>query len=150
MRYVFDTNIILHIVRNSPVWKEIKDKFNFDFSNNKIFISIVTYAEIKSLAKQLKWGQTKTEALERILNNFPVLYINKKTAKYYVEIDVYSQGKDSIKLLPPKITSRNMGKNDIWIAATTKYINAELITTDNDFNHLNNVFFKVNNLNLSS
>jgi len=38
-----------------------------------------------------------------------------------------------------------MGKNDIWIAATTKSIEgAELITTDRDFEHLNGVWFGVN------
>ena len=96
MRYVFDTNIILHIVRNSIVWQRIKTDFNF--SNKNIFISIVTYAEIKSLAKQLNWGKEKTKFLEKILNKFPILYINKNIVEYYVEIDVYSQGKIKKKI----------------------------------------------------
>lgn len=29
-----------------------------------------------------------------------------------------------------------MGKNDIWIAATALYLDLDLHTTDNDFNHL--------------
>ena len=37
-----------------------------------------------------------------------------------------------------------MGKNDLWIAATTKYIEAELITTDKDFKHINDTVLKVN------
>jgi len=37
-----------------------------------------------------------------------------------------------------------MGKNDIWIAATAYILEAELITTDRDFLHLDQVFFKVN------
>ena len=141
MRYIFDTNIILHIVRNSSVWQ--KTKTNYNFTNSKIFISIVTYAEIKSLARQLEWGQSKMKKLEQLLNNFATLYINNKIAEHYVEIDVYSQGKNKQNPLPSKISSRNMGKNDLWIAATTKHIEAELITTDNDFNHLDNIFFKV-------
>jgi predicted nucleic acid-binding protein len=36
-----------------------------------------------------------------------------------------------------------MGKNDIWIAATASVLNATLITTDNDFDHLNGVFLPV-------
>ena len=140
MRYIFDTNLILHIVRNSLVWQKVKD--NYNFYESKIFISIVTYAEIKSLAKQLKWGQPKIKKLEHVLSKFATLYINNKIAEHYIEIDVYSQGKDEQNPLPNKISSRNMGKNDLWIAATTKHIKAELITTDNDFSHLNN-FFKV-------
>jgi predicted nucleic acid-binding protein len=37
-----------------------------------------------------------------------------------------------------------MGKNDRWIAATTHALQAELIMTDKDFIHSDNVFFKVN------
>ena len=36
-----------------------------------------------------------------------------------------------------------MGKNDLWIAAVTAVTNATLITTDNDFEHLNKVYFDV-------
>ncbi len=81
--------------------------------------------------------------LEKLLINFPILYINSEIAETYVDIDVYSQGKDRLKPLPINVSSRNMGKNDLWIAATTNYIQAELITMDNDFVHLNDTFFKV-------
>jgi predicted nucleic acid-binding protein len=36
-----------------------------------------------------------------------------------------------------------MGKNDIWIAATASVVNAILMTTDTDFDHLNGVFLSV-------
>jgi len=39
-------------------------------------------------------------------------------------------------------TSRNMGKNDLWIAATAHVSNAILLTTDRDFDHLNGVYFE--------
>jgi tRNA(fMet)-specific endonuclease VapC len=45
--------------------------------------------------------------------------------------------------LPPGLTARNMGKNDLWIAATGSVINATLLTIDDDFNHLNKVFLEV-------
>ena len=35
-----------------------------------------------------------------------------------------------------KYSARNMGKNDVWIAATALYLDMELHTTDNDFDHL--------------
>jgi len=41
------------------------------------------------------------------------------------------------------MSARNMGKNDIWIAATTYLLEATLITLDKDFLHLDEVFFKV-------
>jgi tRNA(fMet)-specific endonuclease VapC len=36
-----------------------------------------------------------------------------------------------------------MGKNDLWIAATAFVANAELVTMDGDFDHLNDEFLKV-------
>ena len=36
--------------------------------------------------------------------------------------------------------SYNMGKNDLWIAATAYITNSRLVTADGDFDHLNNVF----------
>jgi len=35
-------------------------------------------------------------------------------------------------------------KNDLWIAATALVTKAELITADSDFDHLDDVFFRVN------
>ena len=46
----------------------------------------------------------------------------------YVEIDVYSQQHPD--------GARNMGKNDLWIAACAKASGATLLTTDKDFDHL--------------
>ncbi len=38
--------------------------------------------------------------------------------------------------LPVGMTARNMGKNDLWIAATAWYLDLLLHTADNDFDHL--------------
>jgi len=40
-----------------------------------------------------------------------------------------------------------MGKNDIWIAATALFYDAELHTSDNDFDHLTGIGLKINKLN---
>ena len=56
----------------------------------------------------------------------------------YAEIDAYSQNK--LTGQPLGISARNMGKNDLWIAATASILGATLITTDQDFDHLNGVY----------
>lgn len=38
--------------------------------------------------------------------------------------------------MPAGLSARNMGKNDLWIAATALYLDLPLHTTDNDFDHL--------------
>lgn len=40
-------------------------------------------------------------------------------------------------------TARQMGKNDLWIAATASVLKATLLTTDHDFDHLHTVFVEV-------
>lgn len=143
MHYLLDTNILLHIMRNSELWMKTEERFNFFGDNNKVFISIVSEAEIYSLAGQLNWGKDRIIKLGQILDNFKALYINKDVVRQYVEIDVFSQGRHQIFKLPKNMTARNMGKNDLWIAATAVLANAELITTDQDFNHLDGTFLKV-------
>jgi predicted nucleic acid-binding protein len=58
----------------------------------------------------------------------------------YAEIDAFSQGR--LNSRPLNMSARNMGKNDLWIAATTSVLDATLLTTDNDFDHLQEEFFE--------
>jgi predicted nucleic acid-binding protein len=44
------------------------------------------------------------------------------------------------------IRARNMGKNDLWIAATTHLLNATLVTTDHDFDHLDPSFIQLHKI----
>ena len=59
----------------------------------------------------------------------------------YADIDAYSQGK--LTRLSSPFTSKNMGKNDLWIAAAAHVTGATLVTTDADFDHLDGVFIKL-------
>ena len=138
-RFVLDTNVLLHAVRNSKFWQQTEKKYNLLQAENKIFISVASCAEILSLARQLNWGEKKMQALNSIFQALTILYINQNVINNYVEIDVYSQGKHLQHKLPKGISARNMGKNDIWIAATTRSSKAILLSTDNDFSHLNKI-----------
>ena len=59
----------------------------------------------------------------------------------YAEIDAFSH--DKIIGRPLGMTARNMGKNDLWIAAITSILDATLLTTDKDFNHLHNQYLNL-------
>ena len=64
--------------------------------------------------------------------------------KDIAEIDAFSKRKTpdkSGKLL--KGSARKMGKNDLWIAATARLLDAPLMTTDGDFDHLNGVYINL-------
>ncbi|MFK7984113.1 MAG: type II toxin-antitoxin system VapC family toxin [Saprospiraceae bacterium] len=144
MDFLWDTNILVHQIRQSDSFKKWNKKYQFFDSQNRSFISIVTVGEIYSLAIQLKWGNKKLANLQNHLNQLVPLQISKRTIiDAYAKIDAYSQGKLPGNPLPKPLTARNMGKNDLWIAATAHVINASLVTTDNDFLHLHTSYFNL-------
>jgi len=52
----------------------------------------------------------------------------KTIIERYAEIDAFSQNK--LPKIPLGLSARNMGKNDLWIAATASILEAKLLTTD--------------------
>jgi tRNA(fMet)-specific endonuclease VapC len=139
--FVLDTNMVLGYIRAAKYAEYVEKKYSVSTPPNIAIISVVTIAEIYSLSLQFGWGDDKQTKLKDILNKIPTVNINHpEILLKYAEIDAYSQGKHPIKKMPDGMTSRNMGKNDVWIAATCSVLNAILLTTDKDFNHLNNVF----------
>ncbi|MEM1214116.1 MAG: nucleotide-binding protein, partial [Bacteroidota bacterium] len=65
----------------------------------------------------------------------------------YALIDTFSQGK--LEERPSNLSARNMGKNDLWIAATASVLETTLLTTDKDFEHLHPHFLQLQIINLA-
>jgi tRNA(fMet)-specific endonuclease VapC len=141
MDYLLDTNILLNIIRNSDLYQKTDKRLGFFQTNNNSFISIVSAGEIKSLAIRNGWGPNKNKILDGLLKLLVPVPINNSIVEIYAEIDAFSQGKHPNKTLG--LSPRNMGKNDIWIAATANILNATLVTTDADFEHLQSNFITV-------
>ena len=149
MDYLLDTNIVLIYTRDSPLTTSIDKEYDLFNSENNLFISVVTVAELKSLVLQRNYGEKKLKILEKILGQFSIIDINiTEIIERYAEIDAYSQG----KLVGTKVefSPRNMGKNDLWIAATSSVFDLVLITTDNDFKHLSPKFITLESIDLSN
>jgi predicted nucleic acid-binding protein len=143
-RFLLDTGVVLGYLRGSPYAAFIDRRYSPFVPPNIAAISIVTNGELRSLALQLNWGAKRQQDLKDILRKVPRIDINHDAVlQRYAEIDAFSQGKLIAKPLPLGMSARNMGKNDLWIAATTSVLNAALLTTDNDFDHLNSVFLTV-------
>jgi tRNA(fMet)-specific endonuclease VapC len=142
--FLLDTGILLGYIRGAGYAEYVEKRFRVNEPPNIPVISIVTKGEIYSLAIQFGWGEKKRDALENLLRKLAFVDIgNDLIIEKYAEIDSYSQGKNPSMPLPVGLTARNMGKNDLWIAATGSVLNASLLTTDDDFNHLNKVFLEV-------
>lgn len=139
MNLLLDTNILIYLSKSSEhlLLNSISDP------EDKTFISVTALAELKSIALQNNWGQKKWKAIEKIINRSALLEINENLLEIYAQIDAYSQRKNSSFQEYPFATPRNMGKNDLWIAATAALLNLTLVTTDKDFDHLHKVFLEV-------
>ena len=144
MNIVFDTNVILYYLTKHTIVDKIEKQLKpFDSSNFSI-ISVVTEAELLSLAKQRDWGIKKTENLDKFLEQFLKVPIQSKDLiEAYANIENYSQGKSKTHTYPKGFTAKNMGKNDLWIAATAVVTNSTILTNDNDFEHLHDVFVPI-------
>ena len=148
MNYLIDTNILVIYVRDTDLTRRLEENLRLLTGRNNLVISVVSIGEIKSIAKQNRWGEKRVRRLIEILSQFLIADINlEDIIESYSEIDTYSQGKLEGKAT--SFTSRNMGKNDLWIAATASTLNLELITTDKDFDHLNEDYLQLKRIDLS-
>ena len=142
MRYVLDTNIILHYLRKSDLALRVDEQFGPISPENEPFVPVVVKGELESLSIQNRWGEQRMERVEAFVNQLITADINSEDVIVrYAEIDAFSQGRLPGRTLGT--TSRNMGKNDLWIASIASVLNATLLTTDADFDHLSGIFLKV-------
>ena len=140
MNYLLDTNMFITAIRGEAFMKYIDQQYRK--RDNILFTSCVVEGELKSFSIQRKWSYNKIQKMEKLLTDFTIYPIKTELIiDKYAEIDAYSQGKHPTIQLPT--SARNMGKNDIWIAATASVLGATLLTMDKDFDHLNNVFLTV-------
>ena len=127
--YLLDTNVVLALVRGQALGAFIDGKYGLRASKVRPFVCVVTLGEVRVLAHRNGWGSAKFEALEQALAQLVIIDINRpQVIDAYVALDLASQSHPG--------GSRNMGKNDLWIAAAAKAAKATLLTTDNDFAHL--------------
>lgn len=142
--YLLDTGILVGYVRGAAYAEYVEESFGVTKPPNIALISVVSKGEVYSLAMQFGWDDPRKKQLEDLLNKIPFVDVSSdRIIRQYAEIDAFSQGKHPLQKLPNGLSSRNMGKNDIWIAATASVINATLLTTDHDFDHLDGIYVKV-------
>ena len=140
MNFLWDTNILLHSIRGSDKYVEINQTHHFFGLGNQVFLSVVNIGEIESIVYQRNWGQPKWSELQRFIGSISLLGISEEIIHAYARIDAFSQGKLFGQPLPFGTTARNMGKNDLWLAATAHVGQLIFVTTDLDFDHLNKEF----------
>jgi len=144
---LLDTCIILNILRKNEYGRKCIIAIEAYSDNPAFIISTVTKGELESLKIQKKWGEPKCKSMIDFLENVTYVDIHNQDGDLinaYSKIDAFSKRKIKDKtgnLL--KGSTRKMGKNDLWIAATAYALEVPLMTTDGDYDHLNNTFLNV-------
>lgn len=143
MGYLIDTNVLLFYLRlDTQLADRIDKELNPFAPGSDPVCSVVSIGEIKSLAIRNGWGAKRLERIPQLLKILLVANIHATPIiDRYAEIEAYSQGK--LPGRPLGTTPRNMGKNDLWIAATASVLELPLLTTDLDFKHLDGTFLDV-------
>ena len=127
--YLFDTNILLALVRGRQLGAYLKQTFGLSEVLNRPVISIVTHGELWAMAERKGWGEKKRDVLREMLNDLVTIDLNDPAIiQGYVAIDQKN-------LSHPK-GARQLSDNDKWIAATARAARALLLTADQDFLHL--------------
>lgn len=146
-RFLLDTGILLGFCRESEGARRLNEEHNLsDEGVTTAFTSVVCQGEILALAEKIGWEEKRRDLLEEILSGLLVTDINfAPILNAYARIDAWSAGKPvtAPNQTPPLESSKTMGKNDLWVAATAHVSEATLITTDKDFDHLNGIWFEV-------
>lgn len=143
-----DTNLIIIYSKNQELARKIEADHQLFVAENNLAISIVTSAEVMSIIHQFKIGDKRRKVIDNLLDKTVRLDISYDSIiQRYEEIDAFSQGKH--RSIPTNFSARNMGKNDLWIAATASAFNVTLVTTDKDFDHLDKVFIDLKYINVN-
>ncbi len=123
---ILDTNVLVFLIRNNEVGQRIEGLLELSARPERPCISVVTVGEALALAKKFGWGSRKCKILEDLMRELVIVDISSDSVlRAYAELDHLTRTK-----------GRPIGKNDLWIAATTMAIGAHLITTDTDFDIL--------------
>jgi tRNA(fMet)-specific endonuclease VapC len=147
MNYILDTNLVLIYLRSNELTRRIEADLQLLSNKNNLIVSVVSVGELKAISKKNNWGKRRVQEMINTLSEFLITDIKtNKILDKYADIDAFSQGK--LEGQKSNFSSRNMGKNDLWIAATASVLNMTLLTTDQDFQHLQGHFLDLKVINI--
>ena len=143
--YLLDTNLIFGVLTGKDWARKAFHKFQLDDVDSLIQTSIICEGEILTIAIRNKWQEEKLMKLRELLEQIPIINVdNREIAEAYSRIQSWSErkSKESPISSPPPKSSRTMGQNDLWIAATAYVYDATLLSSDKDFQHLKETWIK--------
>ena len=139
-RYILDTGILVGYVRGADYAKYCHETYDLSNPSHLVLTSIVTKGELLALAEKRNWGSKKRGIYDQKLNEFPSIDISSdQVVTAYARIKAWTEGSappSAPGFPPPPKPAKQMGQNDMWIAACAIASNSTIITIDTDFDHL--------------
>lgn len=124
--YVLDTSVVLVLVRQGELGRRIERRFALTALSTRLIVSIVTRAEIEVIADRNQWGSSRRRVLAAFLDACTTVPIaHQDLVEGYVEAEAICRAAPGGAV--------QMGKNDLWIAATSHHVSCPLLTLDHDF-----------------
>ena len=120
---LIDTNVLVHVLRNKATGRRIQENYDLTNRPERPLLCSIVEGELLAFAIQRNWAERRRRQLNVLLDELvrvPSSHLTIISA--YAEIDA-----DAVRHGRPR------GQNDIWIAATTKAVDAILLTCDTDF-----------------
>jgi tRNA(fMet)-specific endonuclease VapC len=124
-RYLLDTNILLHWVRDSKQAAVIERQFQLSSAQFRPLICEVSLGEMRAFSRSLKWGAAKLERLARLERELAIVDISDTRV-----LDAYA---DLSTLARSSRWSIFNAKNDLWVGAAAVATASHLLTMDADF-----------------
>ncbi|MDA0346273.1 MAG: PIN domain-containing protein [Verrucomicrobia bacterium] len=121
-RFIFDTDVLVHYLRGKKAGLAIEQEFHFQKTGFRPIVSVVTVGELLAFSRNLKWGENKRGALERLRQQMYILDISRTEI-----LETYAELSSNAKNRGWSIFHK---KNDLWIAATAVASGLSLITCD--------------------
>src|SRR5687768_2440593 len=74
--YLFDTNILVHLIRNDPFGQFLRSTYGLLSGYHAIRMSIVTVGELEALVRKRSWQASKQMELGLILSQVSIIDIS--------------------------------------------------------------------------
>jgi len=117
--YLLDTSAVIELLRGKEIAQTLVKNFSLNDDDTRIFISSITKGELNPL--EARFGDKRKSLLDQFY---------KRSIEIPPSIREIVNEFATINIKCKKFT---IGQNDLWIAATAKYLNIPLITCDKDF-----------------
>ncbi|KTD01219.1 type II toxin-antitoxin system tRNA(fMet)-specific endonuclease VapC [Legionella feeleii] len=116
LKYLLDTNICIHIMKQKP--KSVLEKFE-QLEVGMVGMSAITYGELMYGAQKSNQAKKAMELVHQVCNYILPLSLSLKVPEYYAVIraGLEKQG-------------RVIGNNDLWIAAHCLELGITLVTNN--------------------